>query len=208
MQNPFRLLALGDSYTYGEGVRRTERWPEQVAQRLRIAGWQVSAIRVIAQTGWTTDELLRQLAVSRPGDDFDFVTLMIGVNNQYRGRGLGDFSDELAELAEAAKSYARGRAERLLMISIPDWGATPFAEGKDCRAISEEIDRFNKRVSRRAEEIGASFVDLTMISRERSKLRNWFAADGLHPGAAMHCRWSEAIASELLELITKEGAHG
>lgn len=196
-----KTLCLGDSYTVGEGVCVTERWPTLWLKKLREAGFAAAPSRVIACTGWTTDELAQQVEVSRPEQDFDLVTLMIGVNNQYRGRSIDEFRDQFTWLLEDAIAASRGCPQRCLTISIPDWGVTPFADGRDSLQISREIDLFNQAVREQSQIAKSCFVDITSISRERRTVSGWLAADGLHPGPAMHQAWSEVIAAVALKQL-------
>src|SRR5689334_22804413 len=135
-----RYLALGDSYTCGEGVDAGERWPVQLANALRNGGIDIDEPRVIATTGWTTDELAAGIAAAQPLGTYDFVTLGIGVNDQYRNRSASDYRIELGGLLDTATTLAGGRVDRLMMLSIPDWGATRFArdEGRDSATVAHE----------------------------------------------------------------------
>src|SRR4249919_4257089 len=137
-------LALGDSYTIGEGVAPADRWPMQLAARLRSDGIALADPQVVATTGWTTDELDAGIDVARPGQ-FDFVSLLVGVNNQYRGRPLDEYRAQFAALLERAITFAHGRNDRVLVLSIPDWGVTRFgvASGRDSAATAHELDAYN-----------------------------------------------------------------
>ena len=161
-----RFLALGDSYTIGEAVDPAERWPERVAAMLRARGSEIADPEIIALTGWTTDELAAGIAAAAPRGPYDVVSLLIGVNNQYRGRRAEEYRAEFRSLLAAAIAFAGGRARRVVVLSIPDWGVTPLAEGRDRAAIGAEIDRFNAIGREEAERGGARFVDITPASRE------------------------------------------
>ena len=139
-----RYLALGDSYTCGEGVDADRRWPVQLAHALRDDGIDIGEPRIIATTGWTTDELAEGIAAAQPLGHFDFVTLGIGVNDQYRGRSVAEYRAQLTSLLDTVTSLAGGRVERVMMLSIPDWGVTRFArgEGRDAGVVGREIDAF------------------------------------------------------------------
>lgn len=195
-----RYLALGDSYTIGEGVDAHERWPAQLARRLRDGGVDVDAPQVIATTGWTTDELAGAIAAEQPIRTADLVTLGIGVNDQYRGRSVADYRAQLQPLLDTAVSLAGGRSERVLMLSIPDWGVTRFArdEGRDAAAIGAQIDAFNATARALCEARRIAFVDITPISRDGAEM---VVHDGLHPCAAMYSQWADAalpVARQLL----------
>lgn len=198
-----RYLALGDSYTIGEGVDADARWPAQLATRLREAGIEVAAPRVIATTGWTTDELAAGIAAEQPLGMFDFVTLGIGVNDQYRGRSLAEYRAQLAPLLDSAIALADAHPERVLTPSIPDWGATPFAREKvlDAGVIAREIDAFNEAAREMCEARGIAFVDVTASSRVHGADPRMLVADGLHPSAAMYACWVDEILPAARRLL-------
>jgi len=195
-----RFLALGDSYTIGEGVAEAERWPVQLAQALGI-----DAPEIIARTGWTTDELAAAMAQYAFRPPYDLVTLLIGVNNQYRGRDVFNYRGEFSALLERAITLAHGRADRVLVLSIPDWGVTPFAanDKRDAATIGAEVDAFNERARRMCEKEGATFVDITPVSRERGAEAEMLADDGLHPSAAMYTLWTQAALPVARSLLAK-----
>jgi len=186
------FLALGDSYTIGEGVRESDRWPVQLAQRLRPLGIDVDAPRIIARTGWTTDELLAAIDQSGAAGRHDLVSLLAGVNDQYRGHGVDRFRASWKTLLNRALGLAKLPA-RLVVLSIPDWGVTPFATGKDRAAIAREIDEFNRVCRATAREANASFVDVTAASRQAGHDPALLASDGLHPSATMYSMWAEQL---------------
>jgi len=197
-----RFLALGDSYTIGEGVAVHERWPVQLARRLRETGVNVADPTIIARTGWTTSELQSGMDLRPPQGTYDLVTLQIGVNNQFRGLDTGAFQRELDALLQRAIACAGGQPQSVIVLSIPDWSATPFAEGRDRATISASIDRFNTRNARQAEQHGCRYVDVTPASRRAEADRALLAADGLHPSATMYAHWVELtlpIARQILE---------
>ncbi|MGI8559887.1 MAG: SGNH/GDSL hydrolase family protein [Luteimonas sp.] len=191
---PLSYLALGDSYTIGESVAEPGRWPGQLARALRAQGIPLRDPRIIATTGWTTDELSAAIDDAEPLGDFDFVSLLIGVNNQYRGRDVGNYREEFTTLLERAIGYAGGRADRVLVLSIPDWGATRFgvASGRDLAVISSELDAYNAAAREIAGAHGVAFVDITPASRARGMEDVMLAEDGLHPSAAMYAEWARA----------------
>ena len=189
-----RYLALGDSYTIGEGVAAAERWPAQLATQLRAEGVEVGDPQVIATTGWTTGELsaaMDEIAFDPP---YALVTLLIGVNNQYRGLALDAYRAEFCALLQRAVAYASGVAARVVVVSIPDWGVTPFAahSGRDVAQVAREIDAFNATAQAEVAAAGARWVDVAVISRAPA-MRGEFVADGLHPSAAQYLRWVDAI---------------
>ncbi len=182
------FLALGDSYTIGERVAANERWPMQLAAALRAAGLDVADPKIVAKTGWTTDELSAAIAAERITGTFDLVSLLIGVNNQYRGRSADEYREQFRDLLAQAIGFAGGRASRVLVLSIPDWGVMPFAEGRDRAKIGREIDEFNAVAKDEAPRAGARWVDITPVSREMRA--GWAANDGLHPSAAQYAAWA------------------
>ncbi|RNF82808.1 SGNH/GDSL hydrolase family protein [Montanilutibacter psychrotolerans] len=206
---PLSWLALGDSYTIGEGVADEGRWPHQLAAKLHGEGIAIAEPRTIATTGWTTDELYSALDMAEPLGQWDFVSLLIGVNNQYRGRSLVDYRGEFRTLLDRAIGYARGRRNRVLVLSIPDWGVTPFAaaqyaqqRGRDSDQIAAELDAYNAAAAELCIVHGVAFVDVTAISRTHGAQTAMLADDGLHPSAAMYALWAEAalpVARGLLD---------
>ncbi|WP_223621442.1 SGNH/GDSL hydrolase family protein [Lysobacter sp. ESA13C] len=197
-------LALGDSYTIGEAVPEAGRWPLQMANALRERGIGLADPRIIATTGWTTDELALALDLAEPLGQWDFVSLLIGVNNQYRGRSAPQYAGEFRELLERAIRYAHGRADRVLVLSIPDWGATPFgaSDKRGPATIGAELDVFNQAAREICARHEVAFVDITPVSRARGSEAAMVAEDGLHPSAAMYTQWAELavpVAQRLLQ---------
>ena len=190
MPAALRYLALGDSYTIGEGVPEPGRWPVQLARALRVEGIALEPPRIIARTGWTTDELSAAIDAAEPLGRWDFVSLLVGVNNQYRGRAVEQYAREFAALLERAAGFAAGRRERVLVLSIPDWGVTPFAAGRDRQAIAAAIDAHNGAARALCERRGVAFVDITPASRAQGAEPAMLADDGLHPSAAVYASWT------------------
>lgn len=185
-----RFLALGDSYTIGESVHPVERWPIQLAATLRAQGFNIDEPFIIATTGWTTDELSAGIDRADPQGAYELVSLLIGVNNQYRGRGLDEYRRQFVALLQRAAAFAGGKPGRLLVLSIPDWGVTPFAAGHDRAAIAVAIDAFNIVNREEAERLGAHYVDVTPFSRTAAADPTLIAADGLHPSGKMYAEWA------------------
>lgn len=188
----FTYLALGDSYTIGEGVEQNGRWPMQLARALREEGIPLADPEIIATTGWTTDELDDAIAEAGPLGEFDFVSLLIGVNNQYRGRSIDEYRVQFAALLWRAVGFTGNRPDRVMVLSIPDWGVTPFAirSGRDTGAIAREIDAFNMAARETCGLRGIRYVDITGASREYGAEPAMLADDGLHPSAAMYAQWT------------------
>jgi len=190
-----RYLALGDSYTIGEGVAPEDRWPAQLARRLRDGGVGIEDPQIIATTGWTTDELSAAIDAATFSPPYALVTLLIGVNNQYRGRSLANYREEFAALLARAIALAGERADHVVVVSIPDWGITGFARahGRDAHRVGIEIDAFNATAREIAHDRGIAFVDITAISRDAGDAPDALVDDRLHPSAAQYARWTDAI---------------
>jgi lysophospholipase L1-like esterase len=188
-----RFLALGDSYTIGEGVLPDERWPTQLVRLIRKQSIKIAEPEIVARTAWTTDELSDAIDSAQPRGPFDLVTLLIGVNDQYRSRPPESLDEFYRPLLRRAIEFANGRPERTIAISIPDWGATPFAEGRDRALIKREVEAYNARERDIAAAEGTTWVDVTEISRQMTVEPALVTADGLHPTGDMYKRWAERI---------------
>lgn len=198
-----RFLALGDSYTIGESVAVKDRWPVQLTRLLREAEFDFDDPTLIAQTGWTTDELNAAIDRADPTGPYDLVSLLIGVNNQYRGREEAEYRTEFVALLNRAIGFAGGRAGRVLVLSIPDWGVTKFAAqaGRDRAAIAIAIDRFNGINREESERAGVAYIDVTPISREAVNNPSLIAEEGLHPSGAMYADWARLAYPVVCELL-------
>jgi lysophospholipase L1-like esterase len=196
-QHPLTYLALGDSYTIGEAVPLRENFPYLVVQLLRQKGMQVCAPEIIATTGWTTDELAAALPSHRFLAQYDWVTLLIGVNNQYRGRSVENYKMEFAALLHHALHFAGNNKNRVVCISIPDYGATPFAKDLDRIKIGREIDTFNNAAADICTENGIAFIDITEGSRAALTDLSLVASDGLHPSGREYNKWAVKLARHI-----------
>ncbi|MBM4426171.1 MAG: SGNH/GDSL hydrolase family protein [Chloroflexi bacterium] len=197
-----RYLALGDSYTIGESVLESERWPNQLADLLKTSSDQDVDVTIIARTGWTTAELWQGIQAQQPSPPYEMVSLLIGVNNQYRGYDINEYREEFGFLLAKAIEFAGGDADRVFVLSIPDWGVTPFANGRDAEKIAQEIDAFNAVNLEEAQKAGAAYVDVTPVSRKAINDTTLIAGDGLHPSGEMYAAWAELalpIALKILE---------
>jgi lysophospholipase L1-like esterase len=194
-------LALGDSYTIGESVQVNERWPKQLADSLKFAGINLDSVEIIAKTGWTTDELNNAINVQSPNSNFDIVSLLIGVNNQYRGRSVDEFRIQFRELLQRAITFADNKKENVFVLSIPDWGVTPFATGRDKDKIFKEIDMFNNVKEEECKQVDVKFFNITDISREAEDDRSLIAQDGLHPSGKMYSQWVSRILPEIIIML-------
>jgi lysophospholipase L1-like esterase len=187
---PMRYLALGDSYTIGESVSAGDRWPNQLATLLEAEGIPTE-VTLIARTGWTVDELWEGIQANPPAGTYDLVTLLIGVNDQYRGYPVDGYREDFHFMLGKAIEYAGGNAERVVVLSIPDWGVTPFAADRERGQIARQIDEFNLVSREEAERAGVRYVDVTPISREAVSDTALIASDGLHPSGRMYASWAE-----------------
>jgi lysophospholipase L1-like esterase len=188
----FHYLALGDSYTIGESVSEEERWPNQLVKLLNAEGIQAE-VTIIARTGWTTDELWQGIQAREIQPPYDLVSLLIGVNNQYRERDINEYREQFVFLLNKSIAYAGGEPNRVVVLSIPDWGVTPFASGRDSKKIAAEIDEFNQVNHEEAEKAGTHHVDVTPVSREAVSDETLIASDGLHPSGKMYSSWARQV---------------
>lgn len=199
-----KYFALGDSYTIGEQVPLHESFPYQTIQLLRkcfVGEYEFNAPEIIAKTGWTTDELLAQIDKTNFSKNYDFVTLLIGVNNQYRGRTVVEFAVEFSELISKAINFAGGKNNHVIVLSIPDWGVTPFAEGKDHQKIALEIDAYNAVCKKIAAENNCTFIDITDSQRKDAANADFLAEDKLHPSGKEYMKWAIAVSEKIKSLV-------
>jgi lysophospholipase L1-like esterase len=203
-QAPRRYLALGDSYTIGEGVADSSRWPVQLARALRARGISIAEPEIIARTGWTTDELdaaiTERMGRDSSGGNYGLVTILIGVNNQYRGRPVDEFRNQLRALLRRAVGFAGRDAGRVIVVGIPDWGVTPFNTSRGAAQVARQIDAFNAVNRAEAERAGAQWVEITDLTRAAPRD---VVADGLHPSGAMYAKWVERIAPLAQKILAK-----
>lgn len=191
-----RFLALGDSYTIGESVAEDQRWPVQLAQALAKKGYRVAPPVIIATTGWRTDQLKEAVTAKSPMSDYDLVSLLIGVNNQYQGRSISQYRKEFRDLLDMAVAHAGGNPSRVIVLSIPDYGYTPFGREKQA-GISEAIDGFNAVNKTITERKGVTYIDITDISRRGLTDPELVADDGLHPSEKMYGLWVDRVMSSI-----------
>lgn len=200
----FTYLALGDSYTIGESVAVKERFPVQLADSLKQKNINISDPTIIAKTGWTTSELSAGMDTSNASDQYDLVTLLIGVNNQYRGLSIDDYRQEFIQLLTRAIKFTNNNNEHVIVISIPDWSVTPFAKERDPKTVSEEIDAFNAINLEETKKLNVHYVNVTEISRMAKTDSTLLAEDGLHPSGKMYALWVQEILPKALSILTKE----
>lgn len=193
ISSPKTYLALGDSYTIGESVSDSLRWPNQLVNALNKKERQFEPATIVAQTGWTTDELATAIDSTELALRYDYVSLLIGVNNQYRGRSIENFETEFIELLETAITLTGQEGENVFVLSIPDWGVMPFAEGRDRAQIAQEIDQFNTVIQTVCRNRNIAYFDITAISREAMTNPLLVAQDGLHPSGSMYAQWVDTV---------------
>lgn len=197
----YSYLALGDSYTIGESVAENQRWPVQLVTRLRERGYNVAAPKIIARTGWTTRDLIRniesEINVQR---DFDLVSILIGVNNQYQKRPVSEYETELREIFRKAVNHSKKLEKGVFALSIPDYGVTPYGN-TEAEIIAEEIDQYNAILRRIAAEFNVDLYNITPLSREAATNRTLIANDSLHPSAEMYSYWVNTIVQDVAEKL-------
>ena len=199
-RSPYTYLALGDSYTIGESVQAEGSFPYQLAAELTKVKHPVSKPDIIATTGWTTDELIDAISNSNiKHKQYDIVTLLIGVNNQYRGYNQETYRTEFIQLLYTAIAHANDNKNNVFVLSIPDWGVTPYAYNRDRNQIAREIDQFNTINKQETEKAGATYIDITPISKQAANNPSLNAEDGLHPSAKMYGLW----VKELIPVVEK-----
>ena len=197
-------LALGDSYTIGEGVDLGDRYPMQLVREWnKSAKIPFTAPLIIAKTGWTVDELEAGIqATSTATEGYDLVTLLIGVNNQYRGRTVESFTLDFEKMLQRAIAFARGKKERVIVLSIPDWGVTPFAiqKGVDPNKVSKEINAYNEAKKAVCEKYNVTFIDITADYRRDGGLPEGVVEDQLHPSKSIYEQWMGKLLTDLKKM--------
>jgi len=206
-QDKYSYLALGDSYTIGELVEEEERWPVVLSKKLNDRGIEIEVEKIIATTGWTTDELIEAINKDKSLENttYDIVSLLIGVNNQYRGYGIIQYEEEFEELLKKAITLADKKAKNVFVVSIPDYGVTPFVKNnnKNGAIIAKELKKYNKVARNICEEYGVEFFDITPLSLKAIWNADYVAKDDLHPSAKMYEEWADYIEPGLYQLLNK-----
>jgi lysophospholipase L1-like esterase len=195
------LMALGDSYTVGQSVADADRWTDQLTDSLLSPGPNLET-SILARTGWTSADLLIAMDSYSFDIDYDFLSLLIGVNNQFRGIQISEFEIDLNELLDRAIALASHDPERVLVLSIPDWGQTPFGAAYNVSEIAQEIDQYNEVIEQMSAVKGLTFIDITAISRMAAAQTNLIAVDGLHPSGEMYALWAAEIEPYIIQLIS------
>ncbi|MDZ7659330.1 SGNH/GDSL hydrolase family protein [Fodinibius sp.] len=192
------FLALGDSYTIGESVDEEERWPVQLADSLRQHGYSVSPPDIIAETGWTTADLQQAIDEENPQSNYDLVSLLIGVNNQYQGLNFEQFEQEFEELLSQAITFAGDDTADVFVVSIPNYGATPFGQIRNPEQIRQELKQYNETAESIAQEYEITFIDITPISEKALDNPELTASDDLHPSGKMYQLWVSKMLPSIL----------
>lgn len=196
-----KILALGDSYTKGESIAQKSSFPYQLKAKLESDNsFKVTQLKVVAETGWSTSNLSSALNVEPIKDTFDLVTLLIGVNNQFRKIPIQDFETEFLDLLQRAIGYAGNDKSKVVVLSIPDYGATPFGAGS-AALIGKDIDRYNSVKKSIANLVGVTYINITPISRKGAEDNSLVASDGLHPSAKMYTLWVEEMLQEVRQKL-------
>ncbi len=198
-----RYLALGDSYTIGEAVAADQRFPVQLQKKLEAEGFALASPEIIARTGWTTAELAGTIGLTNPKGPYDLVTLLIGVNNQYRGLDTAEYRLQFRQLLGQAATFAGNNYARVIVVSIPDYGYTPFGQSRDAEKTSREIDWFNRINYEETRKTPAEYVDITPISRKGIAEPQLVASDGLHPSGEQYRRWVELMMPVARKILGK-----
>jgi len=199
----YKYLALGDSYTIGEQVDLEKNFPSQTLNFLKeFYAVKVESPKIIAKTGWTTDELLAAIKEQKPADDFHLVTLLIGVNNQYRNYDIEKYAVEFQELLAQSIAFAAGIPQNVFVLSIPDWGQTPFAEGRDRKKIKNEINLFNKKNKEITDRAGCNYLDITTDTRMHGTNLQYLTPDLLHYSELEYFLWAERLSKMIFQSMT------
>lgn len=202
----YTYLALGDSYTIGEGVLLTKNFPYQTVSLLRKEGYHFAGPEIIAKTGWTADELEAAISNHRLSNNYDYVSLLIGVNNQYRGRNIFEYKEQLERLLKKSIELANKMPERVLVVSIPDYGYTPFGQLLNAEKISKEIADYNSLNKALALQYKVQYIEITGSSRKAKTNSSLVAGDGLHPSAKEYAKWAKKLVEVMRTGIKKQKA--
>ncbi len=195
-----KYLALGDSYTYGEKVPPIYSFPYQLVQSLREDNVDILSPEIVAMTSWTTSELLEHIKTYKLLPTYDLCTLLIGVNNQYRGLPIEEFKNDFDTLVSLALDKVERDSARLILLNIPDWGLTPYNKDRNKAEVSSEIDAYNAFIKSKSEQIDSKYVDICSLSREQAKSPKFLVDDGLHPSVEAYSEWTKKILTQTLNL--------
>lgn len=189
-ESPLQILALGDSYTIGTSVSEADRWPNLLQKQLIDQGLSVSPVEIVARNGWTSSQLLKRVSAGTGRDQYDWVTLLIGVNNQYQGQSTSRFADELDQLIKLSSQLTDGNAQRVLVLTIPDWSVSPAGQRIAPRNTSRKIHQFNQVLIETAKASGVQLIDIRKLVEDSKDDASYFASDQLHFSQKMHKLWA------------------
>ena len=198
-------LALGDSYTIGTSIDIIDGYPNQTFQLLKSAGIKMSSLQIIAKNGWTADDLKNGLANADKKIAYQVVTIMIGVNNQFQGRTMSEFEVGFLSILKSAIALTGNKPKRVFVMSIPDWGITPFASGRDRKVIAEEIDHYNTICENYAKSYGANFINITDVYRIDGYKTDYLSVDGLHPSKLEYTKWAIKLTQQIVNVFAAGG---
>ena len=198
-------LALGDSYTIGTSIDIVDGYPNQTFQLLKGAGLKMSSLQIIAKNGWTADDLKNGLANADKKSAYQIVTILIGVNNQYQGKSMSEYEPAFLSLLKSAIALTGNKPKRVFIMSIPDWGITPFASGRDRKVIAEEIDHYNVVCENYAKAYGANFINITDGYRMDGYKTDYLAVDGLHPSKLEYTKWAIKLTQQIVNVFASGG---
>ena len=196
-EHTLNYLALGDSYTIGEMVPTDQSYPNQVAALLAKKGGRIGPPTIIAKTGWRTDELIQGIANAKLTQKFDIVTLLIGVNNQYQNKDTAIYRAEFVQLLKTSIAFAKDNKHHVFVLSIPDWGVTPFANGRNLEKIATEIDAYNRINKEESKKAGVNYINITPLYRQIGDDPAYLAEDKLHPSGKMYEKWAKLVANAI-----------
>jgi lysophospholipase L1-like esterase len=202
----YTYLALGDSYTIGEGVLLSENFPYQSVSQLRKEGYDFAGPEIIAKTGWTADELDSAIKDHKFLSKYDYVSLLIGVNNQYRGRNIIEYKEQMERLLKKSIELASGKAGHVFVLSIPDYAYTPFGQALNAEKISREITAYNALNKVLSLQFKVQYIEITQSTRKAKTNSKLVAGDGLHPSAKEYVKWAKKLAGAMLIAIKKHKA--
>jgi len=203
-QHTLTYLALGDSYTIGEMVAADRAYPNQTAALLNKKGRHINAPTIIAKTGWRTDELIQGITNANLSQKFDIVTLLIGVNNQYQHKDTAIYRTEFVALLKTSIAFAKNNKHHVFVLSVPDWGVTPFANGRNLEKIAAEIDAYNRINKEESKKAGVNYVSITSYYRDMGNDPAYLAEDKLHPSGKMYEKWAKLLANAIEGQLKKE----
>lgn len=198
-------LALGDSYTIGTSIDIVDGYPKQTFELLKGAEFKMNSLQIIAKNGWTADDLKNALASADKKSVYHIVTILIGVNNQYQGKPIKEFETSFLSILNSAITLTGNKPKRVFVISIPDWGITPFASGRDKKAIADEIDNYNLVCEKNTKANGANFINITDAYRLDGFKTDYIASDGLHPSKLEYTKWAIKLTQQIVNVFTAGG---